>query len=65
MIFLDTSAIYAWTDSKDPKLVTHNDVLLESLSLIHARLGLSTDRPNIMARRSPCLILPMTQNGSC
>ena len=59
MIFLDTSAIYAWTDRKDPNhrgaidrlqaildsgeaLVTHNYVLLESLSLIHARLGLST-----------------------
>jgi uncharacterized protein len=59
MIFVDTSAIYAWTDRGDPnhetaiqrlqailntgeELLTHNYVLLEALSLIHARLGLST-----------------------
>ena len=58
MIFLDTSAIYAWTDSSDmnheraveslqeilnrsEQLVTHNYVLLESITLLQARLGLS------------------------
>jgi predicted nucleic acid-binding protein len=58
MIFLDTSAIYALADSRDPnhraailqlqeilnhgeELLTHNYVLLESVSLLQARLGLS------------------------
>jgi uncharacterized protein len=58
MIFLDTSAIYALADSKDPdhqiaterfrailegqeEILTHNYVLLESISLLQARLGLS------------------------
>jgi uncharacterized protein len=58
MIFLDTSAIYAWADAGDPNhrtsvrrleaileareaLLTHNYVLLESLALVQARLGLS------------------------
>src|SRR6266516_1103850 len=58
MIFLDTSAVYAWTDSRDSghqaavrrlreilnrgeQLLTHNYVLLESVSLLQARLGLS------------------------
>jgi len=58
MILLDTSAIYAWTDIRDPnhlaaverlqaildsreELLTHNYVLLESTSIIQARLGLS------------------------
>ena len=58
MIFLDTSAIYAWTDARDTnheaavkrlqeilnrgeQLVTHNYVLLETITLIQARLGLS------------------------
>jgi len=58
MIFLDTSAIYAWTDIGDAnhepaveclheilirgeQLVTHNYVLLESVTLLQARLGLS------------------------
>src|SRR5207302_10000645 len=58
MIFLDTSAIYAWTDAGDPEhlkaveylqailsrgeeLLTHNYVLLEAVSLLQARLGLS------------------------
>src|SRR5262249_58977243 len=59
MIFLDTSAIYAWTDVRDPnhdaavkclqeilnrgeQLLTHNYVLLETITLIQARLGLSS-----------------------
>ena len=58
MIFLDTSAIYAWADRQDPNhraavrrlqtildreesLLTHNYVLLESIALLHARLGVS------------------------
>jgi len=56
--FLDTSAIYAWTDVRDlnhqaaverlrailesrEELLTHNYVLLESISILQARLGLS------------------------
>lgn len=56
MIFLDTSAIYAWADAADPnhhaavrrlqavldageELLTHNYVLVESLALLQARLG--------------------------
>jgi predicted nucleic acid-binding protein len=56
MIFLDTSAIYAWSDERDPdhetavlrlrellarqeQLLTHNYVVLESVSLLQARLG--------------------------
>jgi predicted nucleic acid-binding protein len=58
MIFLDTSAIYAWTDSADrnhqaavealqqilisgEQLITHNYVLLETITLIQARLGVA------------------------
>lgn len=58
MIFLDTSAIYAWADAADANhrtavrrlqlildsgdnLLTHNYVLLESIALIQARLGLA------------------------
>lgn len=58
MIFLDTSAIYAWADTADPNhrtsvrrlqaimnsretLLTHNYVLVESLALLQARLGLA------------------------
>jgi predicted nucleic acid-binding protein len=58
MIFLDTSAIYAWADVADPNhpiaiqrlrallesgqgLLTHNYVLVESMALLHARLGLA------------------------
>ena len=58
MIFLDTSAIYAWTDSADKnhqvavqalqqilisgeQLITHNYVLLETITLIQARLGVA------------------------
>jgi uncharacterized protein len=58
MIFLDTSAIYAWADAADPNhrtavrrlqavldagedLVTHNYVLVESLALLQARLGVA------------------------
>jgi predicted nucleic acid-binding protein len=58
MIFLDTSAIYAWADAADPNhpiavrhlrviletgegLLTHNYVLLESMGLLQARLGLT------------------------
>lgn len=57
MIFLDTSAIYAWTDAADSnhptavrrlrailevgeELLTHNYVLIESMALLQARLGL-------------------------
>ena len=57
MIFLDTSAIYAWADAADANhhtavqylqailnrgedLLTHNYVLLESIALVQARLGL-------------------------
>lgn len=57
MIFLDTSAIYAWADVADPnhatavrrlgrlvdrgeELHTHNYVLVESMALLQARLGL-------------------------
>lgn len=56
MIFLDTSAIYAWADAADPnhhtavqrlqailesghELLTHNYVLVESIALLQARLG--------------------------
>ena len=56
MIFLDTSAIYAWADAADPNhhtavarlqaildsgedLLTHNYVLVESMALLQARLG--------------------------
>lgn len=58
MIFLDTSAIYAWADAADPNhhtavrhlqailargapLLTHNYVLVESIALLQARLGLA------------------------
>lgn len=58
MIFLDTSAIYAWADAADPnhhaavrrlqavldageELLTHNYVLVESLALLQARLGVA------------------------
>jgi predicted nucleic acid-binding protein len=58
MIFLDTSAIYAWADSADPNhsvavrrlqailqaeedLLTHNYVLIESMALVQARLGVA------------------------
>ena len=58
MIFLDTSAIYAWADIADAnhqaavrrlqaildsreELFTHNYVLVESMSLLQARLGLA------------------------
>lgn len=58
MIFLDTSAIYAWADVGDvnhqkavrrlqsildstERLLTHNYVLVESLALLHARLGVT------------------------
>lgn len=58
MIFVDTSAIYAWTDIADPnhhaaiarlqaildggeELLTHNYVLVESIALVQARLGLA------------------------
>jgi predicted nucleic acid-binding protein len=58
VIFLDTSAIYAWTDAADPnhraavrrleaildrgeELLTHNYVLVESIALLQARLGLA------------------------
>ena len=58
MIFLDTSAIYAWADAGDPnhhtsirrlqaileigeELLTHNYVMVESLALLQARLGLA------------------------
>lgn len=58
MIFLDTSAIYAWADAADPNhhtavrrlqsilesgdaLLTHNYVLVESVALLQARLGLA------------------------
>jgi predicted nucleic acid-binding protein len=57
VIFVDTSAIYAWTDAADANhrraaarleqlleshedLLTHNYVLLESLALVQARLGM-------------------------
>jgi predicted nucleic acid-binding protein len=58
VIFLDTSAIYAWADIADPNhrtalqrlqaildsgedLLTHNYVLVESIALLQARLGLA------------------------
>lgn len=58
MIFLDTSAIYAWADAADAnhraavrrlqalldngeELLTHNYVLVESLALLQARLGVT------------------------
>jgi uncharacterized protein len=58
VIFLDTSAIYAWADTADPnhhtsvgrlqailesgeELFTHNYVLVESVALLQARLGLA------------------------
>jgi predicted nucleic acid-binding protein len=58
MIFVDTSAIYAWADSSDPnhpaalrrleaileageELLTHNYVLVESMALLQARLGIA------------------------
>jgi uncharacterized protein len=58
VIFVDTSAIYAWADTADPNhskalrvlqailddgeaLLTHNYVLVESVALLQARLGLA------------------------
>jgi len=58
MIFVDTSAIYAWADSADrnhsvalrrleaileqeEELLTHNYVLVESMALLQARLGMA------------------------
>jgi predicted nucleic acid-binding protein len=58
VIFLDTSAIYAWADAADANhgaavrrlqaildsgedLLTHNYVLVESMALLQARLGLA------------------------
>lgn len=57
MIFLDSSAIYAWADTADAnhhtsvrrlqailesgeQLLTHNYVLVESIAVLQARLGL-------------------------
>ena len=57
MIFVDTSAIYAWADAGDANhktairrlqtilddgedLLTHNYVLVESMALLQARLGI-------------------------
>lgn len=59
MIFLDSSAIYAWADTRDSnhsaavarlraivssaeQLLTHNYVVLEAFTLLHARLGLDS-----------------------
>ena len=61
MIFIDTSALYALANQKDPDhesaqqilnrifdendtLLTHNYVLVEAISLIQSRLGLSAAR---------------------
>ncbi len=58
MIFVDSSAIYAWADSADPnhsialrrleaileqeeEMLTHNYVLVESMALLQARLGMA------------------------
>jgi predicted nucleic acid-binding protein len=58
VIFLDTSAIYAWADAADANhqtavrrlqaildtrepLLTHNYILVESMALLQARLGLA------------------------
>jgi predicted nucleic acid-binding protein len=58
VIFLDTSAIYAWADAADPnhhtavqrlqvilkggeELLTHNYLLVESIALLQARLGVA------------------------
>jgi predicted nucleic acid-binding protein len=58
VIFLDTSAIYAWADAADANhatavgrlqaildrgesLITHNYVLVESIALLQAHLGLA------------------------
>jgi uncharacterized protein len=58
VIFLDTSAIYAWADTADANhraavrrlqaildagedLLTHNYVMLESIALLQARLGVA------------------------
>jgi predicted nucleic acid-binding protein len=58
VIFVDTSAIYAWADAADPHhdtavgrlqalldagegLLTHNYVLVESIALLQARLGVA------------------------
>jgi len=58
MIFVDTSAVYAWADSADAnhsialrrlnaileageELLTHNYVLVESMALLQARLGIA------------------------
>jgi predicted nucleic acid-binding protein len=59
MIFLDTSAIYAWADARDSnhsaavarlraivssgeQFLTHNYVVLEAFTLLHARLGMDS-----------------------
>lgn len=72
MIFLDTSAIYAWADTADPnhqtavrrlqailesghELLTHNYVLVESIALLQARLGIVAATK--LAKDSPAFVI--------
>jgi predicted nucleic acid-binding protein len=77
MIFLDTSAIYAWTDAADPnhhasvrrlqailerreELLTHNYVVVESLALLQARLGIGVAVK--LARDSASFVIDWVDN---
>jgi predicted nucleic acid-binding protein len=74
VIFLDTSAIYAWADTADPNhhtaiarlqaildsgedLLTHNYVLVESMALLQARLGVGVAAK--LARDSEAFVIEL------
>ena len=78
MIFLDTSAIYAWADTADPnhhaavrrlqvvldageELLTHNYVLVESLALLQARLGVAAALK--LAKDSTAFVVEWVDDG--
>jgi len=78
MIFLDTSAIYAWSDVGDRNhrtairylqaildrgedLLTHNYVLLESIALLQARLGLAA--VSKLAKDCPAFTIEWVDDG--
>ena len=78
MIFVDTSAIYAWADAADPnhhaavrrlqgvlgageELLTHNYVLVESLALLQARLGVAAALK--LAKDSTAFVVEWVDDG--
>jgi uncharacterized protein len=78
MIFVDTSAIYAWADAADANhrtavrrlqaildarepLLTHNYVLVESMALLQARLGLAAATK--LAKDSAAFVIDWIDDG--